>query len=238
MEGASRQTLILSDGGLPALVAAAIEAERSLAEGGGGAMLLPWASLPAAQAEQQAAAHAQARFFRFQVLEDVSPTPIPSRAHGASQTMLLVAAAEAASRHGCERVVWPLQFHSDHETIGRHIEAIAGAVDRAQLVGRLAMLDTPPGAEAVPVEVPLVDLTDAQLADLVVDLDAPAYLAWWWRRLSDPGAELAAEQERGPWLAALRNAGWIRQEPSPAVARAEPALAADQVPTGTHAAGV
>lgn len=218
MDREATQSLVILDGGLPALVAAAIESERMLADDGAAALVLPCGTARVAIAEQRAAVQSQARFFRFETVESTIPQLSADLSPGTADTLTLLAAVEAARRYNCRRIVWPVQFHSDHDTLVRNLEPIAGAIDRAQLMGRLAMIEEAgfAGNAGLAIETPLVDLTDGQIADLVVDLDAPAYLAWWWRRLSDPGAELAAEQERRVWLAALRTAGWIRTEATPA----------------------
>lgn len=212
--------IIISDGGLPALVAAAIEAERAISGGrpdGSGAApasILLWPSGPVLASAQFTAVTSQARFYRHHLAD----TP-QLCAHGATpsttlvDTLGLLAAVEVARAAGCGRVVWPVQYHSDHDSLPGELDRIAGAVDRALLVTRLGMLDGVCARVEVTIETPLVDLTDSQIADLVVDLDAPAYLCWWWRRLGDPEAESLAAPERKAWLTALRDAGWVQTAP-------------------------
>ena len=222
-------TLVISDGGLPALVAAAIEAERVASAGdrGGGApaLLMPWVTEPTLVDTQLKAVSSQAKFLRQDLLE---PAPIHALAAGTSAAFLdtlgLLAAVEVARANGCPRIVWPSHAHATDDTLEADIERIACAVDRALLVERLAGLESDITGAAGPdrwhaaaaelaIETPLVDLTDAQLADLVVDLDAPAYLCWWWRPVPDPAAETVAKAERSAWLAALRCAGWVSAPP-------------------------
>lgn len=215
------QTLLITDGGLPALVAAAIEAERlaSAGESGGGApaLLMPWVADPALAETQLTAIASQAKFFRHDLLE---AAPIRDFAAGTSasfvETLGLLAAVEVARANGCSRIVWPAHAHATDDTLAEDIDRMAAAVDRALLVQRIAMLDpASPGSprSELTIETPLVDLTDAQLADLVVDLDAPAYLCWWWRALPEPKTEQAAAAERTAWKAALRHAGWVSASP-------------------------
>lgn len=211
-------TLIISDGGLPALVAAAIEAERvaSAGEGGGGApaLLMPWVTSPILADAQLAAVSSQARFLRQEQLE---PAPIQAFAAGTSAAFLdtlgLLAAVEVARANSCARIVWPSHAHATDDSLESDIERIANAVDRALLVERLAGLESDvigtAAAAEIAIETPLVDLTDSQLAELVVDLDAPAYLCWWWRPVTDPAAERTAAAERETWRAALDRAGWV-----------------------------
>jgi len=240
----NRQTLLITDGGLPALVAAAIEAERAASadgnggggghrleagatgggksggkSGGGGALLMPWVTDPTLADAQLAAVSSQARFLRHELLE---PAPIREFAAGTSPAFLdslgLLVAVEVARANGCGRIIWPTHTHSTDDTLASEIEGIAASVDRALLVERLAMLDvTTPGesagADDITIETPLVDLTDAQLADLVVDLDAPAYLCWWWRSVPGEAAERIAEGERAAWKRALHGAGWVSASP-------------------------
>ena len=215
-------TLIISDGGLPALVAAAIEAERvaSAGEGGGGApaLLMPWVTSPILADAQLAAVSSQARFLRQEQLE---PAPIHAFAAGTSAAFLdtlgLLAAVEVARANSCARIVWPSHAHATDDSLESDIERIANAVDRALLVERLAGLESDvigtAAAAEIAIETPLVDLTDAQLAELVVDLDAPAYLCWWWRPAADPAAEKTAAAERETWRAALDRAGWVSASP-------------------------
>ncbi|MCC7390278.1 MAG: hypothetical protein IT431_16100 [Phycisphaerales bacterium] len=227
MSDQAPSAIIVSDGGLPAVVAAAIEAERAISGAGGAPpALMPWPTDPVLAPGQFTAAGSQARFYRLALLEaprlcasDLAASP------GLVETLALLGALEVARAVGAPRVVWPIQYHTDDQTIADRLDDIAAAADRALLVSRLSLLDF---REEIRVETPLVDLTDRQVADLVVDLDAPAYLSWWWRRHPDPGAEAQAGAERRAWLVALREAGWVQGEPSVTVA-------AQDAPTPTPA---
>lgn len=189
------------------MVAAAIEAERVSADGGGGAVLMPWPTVGAAVSEQASAVASLARFLRLGLVEPrlAPPSPEAGLSPGLPESVCLLAALHSARSLGCERVVWPFHVHSDHQSIAGELERIAAAVDRAQLIGRLSLLEGTP----VVVDAPLADLTDGQLADLAIDLDAPAYLAWWWRSLGSEPAERVAAEERRAWLPVLRDAGWL-----------------------------
>lgn len=204
--------IIISDGGLPAVVAAAIEAERSISGiGGPPPALMPWPTDPVLATGQFTAAGSHARFFRLALLEAprLCAADIAGSA-GLVETLALLGAIEVARAVGAARIVWPVQYHADDTTIADRLDQIAAAADRALLASRLSLLDF---REEIRVETPLVDLTDRQVADLVVDLDAPAYLSWWWRRHTDPAAETLAGAERRAWLLALRAAGWVQGDP-------------------------
>ncbi|VAX40532.1 hypothetical protein MNBD_PLANCTO03-1615 [hydrothermal vent metagenome] len=233
----SPSAIIITDGGLPALVAAAIEAERAITGSGGdggqsrSVGLMPWPSCAGLAAVQCAAVASLARFFRFDLIEMPRICAEgPEISVGLFETLALLAGVEAARGAGCCRVIWPVQYHADRDSLPSQLDRIAAAVDRALLVSRLGLLDgegsSGGGAgEEITIETPLVDLTDRQIADLVVDLDAPAYLCWWWRQLGEPEAEAVASVERGVWLAALGEAGWVQALPGVSVATQTPSHA-------------
>ncbi|MEQ8850779.1 MAG: hypothetical protein RIB32_03245 [Phycisphaerales bacterium] len=86
----------------------------------------------------------------------------------------LLAAMHAARACGAGRVIWPIHHGAD-------LDALLGTVERATLVTHLARLDVESAdaatgvddAPAPRVETPFADLTTRQIAELVVDLDAP-----------------------------------------------------------------
>jgi len=208
-------TLVISDGGLPAVLAAAMEAERRLAGGGGEVLLMPWPTSREAAAEQGAAVAALARFLSLEIADPCLEPPTRELEPGMRESLSLLTALHTGRPRGCARIIWPVQHHNDDASIAGDLDRIAAAVDRAQLVGRLGLLDTRPGDVPPRFETPLADLTDAQVADLVLDLDAPVHLAWWWRTLAGRRAESLAAAERRAWLPVLRDAGWIEAGPSP-----------------------
>jgi hypothetical protein len=80
------------------------------------------------------------------------------------------------------------------------------------------------GVEPFRIQVPYADLTDRQLADLVLDMDLPIWTCWWWGLARGPrnvgGAEVArAEYEK--WDELLKEAGWREGMPGPAVMGSE-----------------
>jgi hypothetical protein len=215
------KALVISDGGLPALLAAAMEAERRISGGGGGGCLMPWPSRPDLAEAQVSAASSAARFLNLEPVHPVIATPQAAAAQPGAMgdSLALLAALHAARLAGCERVVWPIHHHHDDDSIGRDLDRLGAAIDRAQLIGRLGLLDGP-DASPVRFETPLIDLTDGQLADLVVDLDAPVHLSWWWRPAGDARVETIAAEERAAWLSALAGAGWAEAGPTAQVAPA------------------
>ena len=193
-----RPALIVSDGGLAAFVAAAELAGRRPAEGDRPHAVL---ALPAAintgdhlgrRAEK--AAREQARWLGLDAA--VPPGPIqvnPERPYWAVR--LLIDAAEIASELGIGRVVVPWQLGGDDA--GETLDEIGRAIDRAVLIGRACSVDAgDPGALVI--DTPLVDLSDAQIADLTTDLDLPVERCWWW----DGGDDIARVARRR-WGAAL-----------------------------------
>ena len=91
--------------------------------------------------------------------------------------MLLSAAIEAASL-GLSRVIWPIHAGAAREV---DTDALADVCDRALLIGQLVGLDTAraAGVTSIHIETPYADLTDAQLMDLALDMDAPLHACWW-----------------------------------------------------------
>ncbi len=109
---------------------------------------------------------------------------------------LLEAGAEGLSR-GCDRVIWPLQAGEDFETLSRE-------ADRGRLASHLLNVDAPSDAP-ISLDLPLIDLTDRQLAELLDDLDAPLACCWWCDRQPPGGGRAVCGRcpgcERwGGWL--------------------------------------
>lgn len=114
---------------------------------------------------------------------------------------VLLSAAYLAVGQGRDRVVWPISAgrlgHDEEIDLNR----ASLAADRALLVSRLVALDSDEhGRPAILIEVPYVDLSDRQVAELAVDMDLPVHSCWWW------GEPASAEAKR--WLRVLRGVGW------------------------------
>jgi hypothetical protein len=118
---------------------------------------------------------------------------------GLAQAVLLLRAAAAARRLACPRIIWPHQVGPDPEAIGP-------AVERASLVAALAEIGggQPAGAELV-IDLPLVDLTDAQLADLAEDGGAAMHGFWPCASGGDAPCGVCAGCRR--WWSAFTEAG-------------------------------
>lgn len=130
---------------------------------------------------------------------------------GEDTSRALIAAAFEAARLACETVLWPIQFSLGAEGA---LDLVSRAIDRALLVSRLVSIDAGLVAgSAVRIEPAYADFCDAQVADLVMDMDAPIELCWWWHaELSGGQPEHTAifRAERQRWLKCLEPAGWTR----------------------------
>lgn len=84
----------------------------------------------------------------------------------------LLRAARLAAERGLSRVVWPIQLGTGG---GNLMEHMTTAVERAAQVAQLAVLDLPRagGPCTLSIETPLLDLADAALIELALDVDAP-----------------------------------------------------------------
>lgn len=115
---------------------------------------------------------------------------------GLADSAMLIAAGGLAIANGCRRVIWAVQGGGDGPESPAPVESIARSLDRALLAGRLVSLEAEDaGLPEVVIETPLVDLTDAQLAELAMDLSAPVETCWWW----GTGGIGAAGTERSRW---------------------------------------
>jgi len=204
--------LVMMDGGLAGLVAAACAAEEAVGRGQESKPLLWWASVGDVGAPRRSAARRQAEHFGLELVErelsagvlDRSTDREPSWIGGPGATTLLIAAAREADRAEIERVVWAAQAGSVEEGGGASPDLTVASeiVDRALLVGRLVSLDR--GSPGVRIETPFADLDDSQLADLALDVGVPMELCWWRER--DSG-DAAAGAERARWERALTEVG-------------------------------
>ena len=200
------RSVVLSDGGLASLVAAAAEIEAALATGDSSAPMPLMVEWPGVSRASSASVRRQAEALGL-VVRDLPDSPEIESVGGREATALLHA-AYLAMASGCGRVVWPVQFTTASPDGDCDLEREAIAVDRALLVSRLATLDA--GSFGLPelrVETPFVGMTDHQLAELALDLGVPVECCEWW----DAGRR--AERER--WTSALSAAGWIPSEPTP-----------------------
>ncbi len=198
--------LVMVDGDLPSVVAAANAKEASLSAGGAKAGPLLWPALDGADPARMASCVRLAAVLGLTLIERRSVSVGPRGGEWSSPSRLLMDACTDAATHGRTEVVWPVQFTAAARGSGEiDLDLVSRAADRALLVTRLMTLDS--GAHGVPslhVETPFVDLTDRQVADLAVDLAAPVATCWWWGE----GAGDEAASSRARWTAALRAAGF------------------------------
>lgn len=170
MSARHEPALVIDDGGLAALVACMICPDPQ-------AVLVWVPPLAGTQAPRRLRAvrrHADLLDLRDVIeappLPDVARQPRSGPAFLAEPRLLLAAAAEALSAR-CARLVWPVHC-------GESLDDMALAADRARLINHLVDLEAGEGAPLT-VETPLLDLTDAQLAELALDLDAPLDACRW-----------------------------------------------------------
>lgn len=166
---AGLETLLINLGNLAGVTALALEPDPTAV-----ALWHPRLELPCGPALARAVGR-QAETFGVEQVDYAPPlyqpaSPVTLEAEGVEATILLMAAARQALQHGCRRLVWPVQ-------VGPEYEAMSTVLERAQLVTHLLELDL--AGEALLIEVPFAELTDAQLVEIALHADAPVHAAWW-----------------------------------------------------------
>jgi hypothetical protein len=187
--------MLLVDGSLNSLVAAAMLHEGRLLAGEGGGS---FAWLLGAAAMQRAA-EAICGAFQLQVVAKSDASASSAAEPGSS--IVVLAGTTAAARLGCARLIWPVHGARPDARGDLDLDVIAESIDRATLIGRLASLDA---RSEIEVQIPFVDLTDRQIADLAVDMGVDPAMCWW-AAASKSSPESLAERRR--WSMALREAG-------------------------------
>lgn len=160
--------LLIDAGDLPSLVALALESSPNRA-----ILWHPRGEDPAAGRREAAVLeHAAAYGAVSAEAVRVPPVEVGGESRGLDEGCLLLHAAGAARRHGCPRIVWPRQ-------VGFEPDLVEEAVQRARLAADLAQVG-PGGAGRgeLLVDLPVIDLTDVQLADLAEDSGAPPASFW------------------------------------------------------------
>lgn len=213
----SKKTLVLCDGDLPGMVALSLTQDALGSTGSCGVL-----------AGAVATDHAEAITSRIRSLAEsqaadcldfpaVSPAAIAS---GSRRTRYLAEAVHHAMASGYASLACPWQagaFDAD-KPLGidevPSVENLARELDRCLLVSRLVTLDAAEhGVGVFEVQTPLMDLSDAQVAELALDLDVPIWRAWWWeaaagKRAKDPALAERATALRDRWCGALESLGW------------------------------
>lgn len=184
---AAPQTLLIDSGTLHGLVATLLTEPREA--------IITFAPLVPDPDRREAQLAALRRRHDLLGLADLIESPPPHRPPGADAALLelgvvLAAAAEASAR-AIRRIVWPVH-------LGEDLDALAAAFDRSRLLAHLLALHV---ESPIELSVPLLDLTDAQVADLALDLDAPLRAAHWCDRNEPaPCARCASCRRWGPLL--------------------------------------
>ncbi|MFI4916296.1 MAG: hypothetical protein ACIAS6_07320 [Phycisphaerales bacterium JB060] len=213
----SKKVLVLCDGDLPGMVALSL-VQDSLASAHGCGLL----------AGPVAAEHGEAIAARIRALSESQaaecldlPAVAPaSLASGPHRTQYLTEAVHQAMSNGYASLSCPWQAGSFDPEKAREIDevpsvdSLARELDRALLVSRLVTLDAAEhGVGVFEVQTPLMDLSDAQVAEMALDLDVPIWRAWWWeaaagKRARDPALADRANACRDRWCTALESLGW------------------------------
>ncbi len=198
--GSGGRVVVLADGGPVSLVACGVARER-----GGGAILT---------VAHSAAGRAMADRLGLAVLEAAALTDADQagglRGDGERESIELLRRVYAAARAGFDEVLWPV---SAAEGDALDLDRIAECTDRAVLVSRLVALDVSSangghGRPGITLRCPYVDLTDRQIADLIVDMDLPVETIWWWGGEAGTAAGSGdAKALRDRWMPALERAG-------------------------------
>ncbi|RMH14675.1 MAG: hypothetical protein D6695_00495 [Planctomycetota bacterium] len=194
--------LVISDGSVAGLTACAIEADRAPGEP------VVWAGdLLGAVPESDCPVAERAVGVQADLL-GMSRANLPWLGTGGSnseQSMALLRIGQHAARLGIRRVVWAVQF----PFLGSEpdLDRLATTHDRCLLASRLVSLDLwdhpDPQVPEVRIETPLIDLSDAQLVDLALDVGAPVGSVWWMDAVSD-----TARREQKRWSPVLTELGW------------------------------
>lgn len=176
------RTLVMSDGGLSALVAMAVAVERRGSAVGRGRVVV----VPITRDDDPvliAAVERQAAIIGSTVLR-----PIATGAQGFEHELRsLVEASLIAVGEGFDVLVNPVNAGDDPDRIAR-------VFDMGLRVAPLVSL----GGRQIQIETPYADLTDRQIADLALDMDLPVWLSHW-----------SSPTERERWAALLKEVGWI-----------------------------
>lgn len=221
--------VILTDSGEESLLACAMASEQQQLAASQASVLLPawWESCEEIDlmiSEIDQAVVRQAGIYGLAVFPDQSVYPpedhpsIGQSQMGSIQSQMLLQAAQIAIQSGIRRVVWPIRVMrpsnepTSDSSVDPIIDEIARTIDRALLASRLASLDAPSASAIdVVIETPFVDLSNAQMVDLVADMAIPVQSCWWYH-----GRTLPDAQERFAFWATklLHNTSQIESKPN------------------------
>lgn len=163
----AESTLIIDTADLPSLTAVALQGDAD-------AFVLWHPHVPGETAErrqQMAQRHAEVFGAARLIITDLktAPVPGPDAPPWWVESAVLLHAMAVAERLQCPRIIWPRQ-------IGDDFERLAPVIDRATLISGLQPGER--GQEAAIIELPLLDLTEAQVVELADDAGADLSLHW------------------------------------------------------------
>ncbi|NRA58818.1 MAG: hypothetical protein HRU13_11955 [Phycisphaerales bacterium] len=213
----SKRSLVLCDGDLPSMVALSLTQDAV-----GGMADVDVLSAPIVPAASDAVStrireYADAQAAECSDFPAVAPAALTS---GARRNRYLTEAAQQATSGGYAALVCPwLADGFDPDAIRDcnappTVESLSRELDRTLLVSRLVTLDASEhGVSVFEVQTPLMDLSDAQVAEMALDLDVPIWRAWWWdlaqnKRSKESAVSARAEALRTRWCTALESLGW------------------------------
>lgn len=212
-----KKPIVLCDGDLPSLVALSLAQDALGGLGSCGVLSGPVASSNAEGISARIRSLAEAQAAECLDFPAVAPSSLGT---GHRRTRYLAEAAHQAISNGFTTLVCPWQAETFDPEKSRDanefpsVESLARELDRALLVSRLITLDAAEhGVGVFEVQTPLMDLSDAQVAEMALDLDVPIWRAWWWeatsgKRAKDQALGDRANACRNRWCGALEALGW------------------------------
>ncbi|MEQ8316895.1 MAG: hypothetical protein RIE77_13565 [Phycisphaerales bacterium] len=212
-----KKTLVLCDGDLPGMVALSLTQDALGSAGSCGVLAAPVAADHAEGVSARIRSLAESQAAECVDFPAVAPAALTA---GARRTRYLTEAVHHGMANGYGVLVCPWQagaFDAE-KPLGVDevptVDRLARELDRALLISRLVTLDASEhGVGVFEVQTPLMDLSDAQVAELALDLDVPIWRAWWWevaagKRAKDPAVADRANALRDRWCGALESLGW------------------------------
>ena len=222
----SKKPLVLCDGDLPGMVALSLAQDALGGLGAIGVLSGPVTQSNAEGINARIRAMADAQAAECLDFPAVAPASLNT---GHRRTRYLSEAVYHAISNGYTTLVCPWQAETFDPEKTRDadelpsVDGLARELDRALLVSRLVTLDAAEhGVGVFEVQTPLMDLSDVQVAEMALDLDAPIWRAWWWEATTGKRAKDAALADRANacrdrWCGALESLGWSADAEATAV---------------------